>query len=138
MITDNGLANTADGRWTTVNVLSYESTTAPRIHVIGDACSAAPMPKSAFSAQSQARYCSAAIVALLSGQAPAYPRLINHCYSFVDPSRAISVTGVYGYETSTRSLTTLSSGETAPNGDWVKEGLYAHDWYDLIMEETFG
>ena len=124
--------------WCPVDPLTFESRLQAGIHVIGDACSAAPMPKSAFSAQSQARYCSAAIVALLSGQAPAYPRLINHCYSFVDPSRAISVTGVYGYETSTRSLTTLSSGETAPNGDWVKEGLYAHDWYDLIMEETFG
>ncbi len=124
--------------WCPVDPLTFESRLQSGIHVIGDACSAAPMPKSAFSAQSQARACSAAIVALLLGQAPALPRLINHCYSFVDPSRAISVTGVYGYETSTHSLTTLSSGETAPDGDWLTEGIYAHDWYDLIMEETFG
>jgi sulfide dehydrogenase [flavocytochrome c] flavoprotein subunit len=124
--------------WCPVDPLTFESRLQAGIHVIGDACSAAPMPKSAFSAQSQARACSAAIVALLLGQAPALPRLINHCYSFVDPSRAISVTGVYGYETSTHSLTTLSSGETAPDGDWLTEGIYAHDWYDLIMEETFG
>lgn len=124
--------------WCPIDPLTFESRLQGGIHVIGDACSAAPMPKSAFSAQSQARACSAAIVALLSGQAPPLPRLINHCYSFVDPSLAISVTGVYGYEASTRSLATLSSGETAPDGDWSTEGIYAHDWYDLIMEETFG
>ncbi len=129
---------TDESGWCPVDPLTFESRLQPGIHVIGDACSAAPMPKSAFSAQSQARVCGAAVIALLAGHEPAVPRLINHCYSFVDPARAISVTGVYGYQPSTRSLTTLSSGETAPDGDWLSEGVHARDWYDLIVEETFG
>lgn len=124
--------------WCPVDPLSFESTLVPGIHVIGDACTASPMPKSAFSAQSQASICAAAIVALLKNDAPALPRLINHCYSFLDPDHAISVTGVYGYQASGRSLEVLSSGETAPDGDWLKEAGHARDWYRLLMEQTFG
>jgi len=124
--------------WCPVDPLSFESTLLPGIHVIGDACTASPMPKSAFSAQSQAKICAAAIVALLENDEPAPPRLINHCYSFLDPDHAISVTGVYGYQDSSRSLEVLSSGETPPDGDWLKEAGYARDWYRLLMEQTFG
>ena len=133
------LADLQDGTgWCPVDPLTFESTNIPGIHIIGDACIATPMPKSAFSAQSQARACASAVVELLSGQVPTSPRLINHCYSFVDPERAISVTGVYGYEPSNRALETLSSGETAPDGNWTQEGIYASDWYKLMMKETFG
>ena len=124
--------------WCPVDPLTFESLRTPDIHVIGDACSAAPMPKSAFSAQSQARACASAVVDLLDGQAPTPPRLINHCYSFVAPERAISVTGVYGYQPATKTLETLSSGETAPDGNWTREGEFARDWYGLMMKETFG
>lgn len=126
------------GGWCPVDPLSFESTLQPGIHVIGDACTAMPMPKSAFSAQSQAHVCAAAIIALLAGQAPALPRLINHCYSFVDPRRAISVTGVYGYQPARHELESLAGGETAPDGDWAAEARYARDWYALLMEQTFG
>jgi sulfide dehydrogenase [flavocytochrome c] flavoprotein subunit len=124
--------------WCPVDPLSFESTKIPGIHIIGDACIATPMPKSAFSAQSQARACASAVVELLSGQVPTPPRLINHCFSFVDAERAISVTGVYGYQPSTRALEMLSSGETAPDDDWAQEGIYATDGYELMIQETFG
>ena len=124
--------------WCPVDPLTFESLKIPGIHVIGDACSAAPMPKSAFSAQSQARACASAVVDLLTGQAPLPTRLINHCYSFIDPERAISVTGVYGYQPSTQALETLSIGETPPDGNWTREGELAHDWYGLMMKQTFG
>lgn len=124
--------------WCPVEPLTFESTLVPGIHVIGDACVASPMPKSAFAAQSQAKICAAAVVRLLDNLEPVAPRLINHCYSFVDPDRAISVTGVYGYQTASRTLAALSTGETAPEGDWLKEAGYARDWYRLLMEQTFG
>ncbi len=123
--------------WCPVTPLTFESVKAPGIHIIGDACIATPMPKSAFAAQSQSRACASAVVALLSGKTPTHPILINHCYSFVDPERAISVTGVYSYQPSGKMLETLSSGETAPDGDWRQEGIYASDWYGLMMKETF-
>ena len=133
------LAGLTDGSgWCPVDPLTFESTRQPGIHVIGDACAVLPMPKSAFAAQNQARLCAAAIIALLQDRPPATPRLINHCYSFVSPDQAISITAVYGYEASSKSLSNLSGGETGPGDDWRREATYASDWYHLLMEDTFG
>jgi sulfide dehydrogenase [flavocytochrome c] flavoprotein subunit len=123
--------------WCPVNPLSFESTLVPGIHVIGDACDAAPMPKSAFAANSQAKVCAAAVIDLLSGNEPERASLINHCYSFLAPDYAISITGVYGYSSAEKRLTALSTGETPPNGDRHKEAEYARGWHSLIMQEVF-
>jgi NADPH-dependent 2,4-dienoyl-CoA reductase/sulfur reductase-like enzyme len=81
--------------WCPVDPVSFESKLQPRIHVIGDAAIAGAMPKSAFAANSQAKTCAAAVVRLLTGGAPAVPKLINTCYSLVAPDYGISVAGVY-------------------------------------------
>jgi sulfide dehydrogenase [flavocytochrome c] flavoprotein subunit len=133
------LAGLADGSgWCPVDPLTFESTRQSGIHVIGDASAALPMPKSAFAAQNQARLCAAAIIDLLQDRPPVTPRLINHCYSFVSPNQAISITAVYGYEGSSKSLSNLSGGETGPADDWRREATFATDWYHLLMEDTFG
>lgn len=124
--------------WCPVEPLTFESSRQPGIHVIGDAAAVSPMPKSAFAAQAQARVCATAIIASLSGLPSPPPRLINHCYSFVAADQAISVTGVYGYEPDGHRLSTLASGETAPDGAWRREAVYARDWYALLLEQTFG
>ena len=129
---------TDESGWCPVDPLTFESTRQSGIHVIGDACSALPMPKSAFAAQNQARLCAAAVIALLQDRPPATPRLINHCYSFVSPDQAISISAVYGYAASGKSLSTLSGGETGPADDWRREAAYATDWYHLLLEDTFG
>ena len=53
------------------------------------------MPKSAFAANAQAKVCAVAIAALLRGEKPAEPRLINTCYSLVAPDYGISVAEVF-------------------------------------------
>jgi len=60
--------------WCAIDPVTFESKSAPNIHVIGDACLAGAMPKSAFSANAQAKVCAAAIATLLSGGTPATPR----------------------------------------------------------------
>jgi sulfide dehydrogenase [flavocytochrome c] flavoprotein subunit len=130
-----GLAD-ASG-WCPVDPLSFESTLAPKVHVIGDACIATPMPKSAFAANSQAKVCAAAVLDLLADVEPEPPTLINHCYSFLDPDNAISITGVYGYSSREKNLTTLSSGETPPGGDYRREAEYARSWQDIFMRQVF-
>ena len=55
------------------------------VHVIGDACIAGAMPKSASAAQSQARAMRAAIVAPLRGPRGAARNLDSVCYSLLDP-----------------------------------------------------
>ena len=56
---------------------------------------AGAMPKSAFSANAQAKVCAAAVAKLLAGSKPDDPKLINTCYSLVAPDYGISVAGVY-------------------------------------------
>lgn len=124
--------------WCPVDPASFESTLHPGIHVIGDASNALPMPKSAFSARSQAEVCAAAVVRLLADSKPIPPKLINHCYSFVDSDQAISVSGVYGYHPLSKTLDTLSTGETPLHADRRLEARLARDWYELFMRETFG
>lgn len=132
----NGLSDTSG--WCPVDPISFESTLSPGIHIIGDACNAFPMPKSAFSAHAQAGVCAAAIVRMLANSEPLPPKLINHCYSFVDSDQAISVTGVYGYQRARKVLDTLSMGETPPSADRRLEARLAEDWYSLFIRETFG
>ena len=71
--------------WCAIDPVTFESKSAPNIHVIGDACLAGAMPKSAFSANAQAKVCAAAIATLISGGTPATPKLINTCYSLAAP-----------------------------------------------------
>ena len=81
--------------WCPVDPVTFESKLIPNIHVIGDAAIMGGMPKSAFSANAQAKVCAAAVAALLRGEKPAEPRLINTCYSLVAPDYGITVAGVY-------------------------------------------
>src|SRR5262249_61904623 len=69
-----------DGKgWCSVQARTFESTVHPGIHLLGNAIIATPMPKSAFSANNQAKVCAAAIVALLRGAPVAEPIMINTC-----------------------------------------------------------
>ena len=81
--------------WCPINPVTFESRLRPGIHVIGDAAIGGAMPKSAFSANAQAKACAAAVAALLTEREPAQPKLINTCYSLVAPGYGISIAGVY-------------------------------------------
>jgi len=81
--------------WCPIDPATFESKLQPNIHVIGDASIAGAMPKSAFTANAQAKVCAAAVGKLIAGGKPDDPRLINTCYSLVAPDYGISVAGVY-------------------------------------------
>ena len=68
VVIDNGLANVG-GRWAGVDVLTYQHTAAPGIHVIGDA-SATTQPKAGHIANQEAKICADAIVRLLGRTQP--------------------------------------------------------------------
>src|SRR5207237_7076349 len=85
-----------DGKgWCSVHPRTFESTVHAGIHLLGDAIIATPMPKSAFSANNQAKVCAAAIVALLRGAAVAEPVLMNTCYSLLALDYGTSIGAAY-------------------------------------------
>ena len=127
--------------WCPVDTASFESRLQPGIHVIGDAAIMGAMPKSAFAANAQAKVCANAVAALLRGDKPAEPKLINTCYSLVAPDYGISVAGVY--EPIRDVLTDMhgaggSSPLEAPPEIRALEAVYADAWFQTITAEAFG
>jgi len=136
---DTGLADSTG--WCPVDQGTFESTLQPGVHVIGDASIASPMPKSGFSASTQAKVCAAAIVALLKGEAPGTPKFVNTCYSLVAEDYGISVAMVYGYEGG-KIVAIKGSGGLSPSGASDafrhKEAEYARGWYESISADIWG
>jgi sulfide dehydrogenase [flavocytochrome c] flavoprotein subunit len=127
--------------WCPVRASTFESTVHTGIHVIGDAAIANPMPKSAFSANNQAKTCAAAIVAILRGEAVSTPALMNTCYSLVAPDYAISIAAVYRVVDEKIVTVDGSSGVSpldAPAETRALEAEYATSWYANISADTFG
>lgn len=134
-----GLAN-ANARWCGVDFLSFESTQAKNIHVLGDAIAVAPlMPKSAHMANQHAKVCAAAVVDLLGGRAPyAHPMLTNTCYSFVSDKDVIHVASVHAYDAEKKTLLVVpGSGGVSPAASAL-EGEYAMNWARNIWADTLG
>ena len=127
--------------WCPVNPLSFESRLQPNIHVIGDAAIAAPMPKSAFSANAQAKVCAIALVRLFRGLSPQPTVLANTCYSYLEPGSAISIAGAYRTQDGEFSSIAAAAGASPlnpPAGLQAQEALHAADWFRAITQETFG
>jgi sulfide dehydrogenase [flavocytochrome c] flavoprotein chain len=127
--------------WCPIDPVTFESRLQPGIHVIGDAAIAGAMPKSAFAANAQAKVCAFAIAALLHGEAPSPPMLINTCYSLVSPDYGISIAGVYhpaGGQLADVEGAGGVSPINAPPEFRAFEARYAEAWFRTITVETFG
>jgi sulfide dehydrogenase [flavocytochrome c] flavoprotein chain len=127
--------------WCPVEPVAFESKQQANIHVIGDAAIMGGMPKSAFSANAQAKVCAAAIARLLAGQKPDEPRLINTCYSLVAPDYGISVAGVYRPKDGVLVDVENSGGVSqvdAPHATRELEATFANGWFKTITGEVFG
>jgi NADPH-dependent 2,4-dienoyl-CoA reductase/sulfur reductase-like enzyme len=135
----SGLAG-AGGRWCSVDFLTFESTQARNIHVLGDAVLAAPlMPKSAHMANQHAKVCAAAVVDLLNGRAPEpRPMLTNTCYSFVSDKDVIHVASVHAYDAEKKTLLVVPGSGGLSAAASALEGEYAMSWARNIWADTLG
>jgi NADPH-dependent 2,4-dienoyl-CoA reductase/sulfur reductase-like enzyme len=136
------LAGVADRTgWCPINPVTFESRLQPNIHVIGDAAIAGAMPKSAFTANAQAKVCAAAVATLLKGGGPSEPVLVNTCYSLVAPDYGISIAGVYRPKEG-QLAEVEGAGGTSPLQAPVQirslEAQYAEAWFRTITDEVFG
>jgi sulfide dehydrogenase [flavocytochrome c] flavoprotein chain len=135
------LAQVADrSGWCPVDAMTFESKQQPNIHVIGDAAIMGAMPKSAFSANAQAKVCAAAVAKLLAAEKPVEPRLINTCYSVLAPDYGITVAGAYRPKDGV--LVDAEGGGVspidAPASTRAAEARYADGWFNTITAEVFG
>lgn len=134
---DGGLAN-INKRWCEIDFLTYESTQAKNIHVLGDAIQVAPqMPKSGHMANQHAKICAAAIIDLLNDRAPnAHPLVANTCYSYVSDRDAMHVASVHIYDAEHATMMPVpGAGGLSPAANPV-EGRYGMDWAPNIWADT--
>lgn len=127
--------------WCPVDHQTFESTQVPGIHVLGDSCLAGAMPKSASSANSQAKACSLAITALLRDREPGAMIYHNTCYSLAAPDYGVSITDMYRYEDKRLRVVQRAGGLSplgAPLEYRAREAVYARDWFTAINADSFG
>jgi sulfide dehydrogenase [flavocytochrome c] flavoprotein subunit len=125
-----------DKNWCPVNATTFESTKQAGIHVIGDACIAGAMPKSGYSANSEAKVCAMNVVALLNGKETTELSGINVCYSYITDKDAVSVAGVYAVKEGKIVGVPNSGGVSPADFSATKiEAVYAESWLRNILTE---
>lgn len=134
-----GLTNVSG--WAPVDQRTFESTLYPGVHVVGDACIGAPMPKSAYAANSEAKVCAYALAAAFSGQPFDGMTVINACYSLVTPNYGIVDAAVYDYNGANLAIVPDAHGLSplaADAGYRARAADYARSWYANITADSFG
>lgn len=139
-----GVANSADGRWAVVNVLSYESTAVPGVHVIGDAASCG-LPKAGHVGNQEAKICADAIVRLLGGGQPDPAPVANSaCYSPITAGTASWLTAVYQYDASLGRMAVAANGGNTAGATAVEAASISaqnfrqmRTWFDTLMRDSF-
>lgn len=134
---DSGLANQTG--FCAILPESMKSAVDPNIFVLGDACIAGDMPKSAFSANSQAKVAAMTIRGELTSARTFPARYANTCWSLIDTDNTVKVGGAYEAKDGkiTASSTFVSkTGETAE----LRKQTQAENmgWYAGIVEDIFG
>jgi NADPH-dependent 2,4-dienoyl-CoA reductase/sulfur reductase-like enzyme len=126
--------------WCPIDPVTFQSKLVANIHVIGDACIAGAIPKSASAANAQARACAGAVVSLLAGKMPEPLRLTGACFNTVAPGYAFSLTGVYAPKDGL--FNEVEGGGTspldAPREVRAQEAETALNWFSTITADTFG
>jgi NADPH-dependent 2,4-dienoyl-CoA reductase/sulfur reductase-like enzyme len=126
--------------WSPIDPVTFVSKLVPDVHVIGDACIAGGIPKSASAANAEGKACAAVIVDLLAGKSAASARLVGACYNTVAPGYAFSQSGVYqpkdGMFAESEGLVTTSVDATSEMRR--RESDNAQAWYKTITVDAFG
>ena len=133
------IAGVTEGNWAPVNAADLSSKIDANIHVLGDACAQGDMPKSGFSANSQAKVCANAVRGALTGSTVFPARFANTCWSLIDTDNGVKVGATY--EATAEKIAKVDGfisevGETAE----VRKTTYEESvgWYDGITSDMFG
>jgi NADPH-dependent 2,4-dienoyl-CoA reductase/sulfur reductase-like enzyme len=132
------MAGVNDGDWCPIVPASMASKADANIYVLGDASVASSMPKSGFSANSQAKVAANAIRGELTGSRVYDPRFANTCWSLVATNDGIKVGASYkaGSEKIDVVDKFVSQGDETAD---VRKTTYEESigWYNGITADMF-
>ncbi len=125
--------------WCPINPATMQSTIDENIHVIGDACIAAAMPKSGFAANSQAKSAAMAARVALTGTKGFPARYANTCWSLIATNDGVKVGATYKGGKEKIEATSKFISKKGESVD-VRKQTYEESvgWYDGITKDIFG
>ncbi|MCT8162185.1 NAD(P)/FAD-dependent oxidoreductase [Pseudoruegeria sp. SHC-113] len=133
------LAGVTDGNWAPVNAADMSSKADPDVHVLGDASQQGDMPKSGFSANSQAKVCANAVRGALTGSKVFPAKFSNTCWSLIATEDGVKVGA--SYEATPEKIAKVdgfisATGETAE----LRKATFqeSEGWYSGITADMFG
>ena len=136
IISDAGL-NNVNGKWAGVDVLTYESTIAPGVHVVGDS-SATTQPKAGHVANAEAKVCADAITRIMRGDQPDPSPVTNSsCYSPISATTASWLSVVFYYDPLSRTMKPIGGGATEASGPSGDNFEQMEKWFANLMSDTF-
>lgn len=133
------MAGITEGNWAPVTGHTMQSRVDENIHVLGDATNQGDMPKSGFSANSQAKVAAMAIRGALTGSKVFPAKFSNTCWSLITTGDGIKVGATYQ---ATDEKISKIDGFVSQTGEdaALRQATYEESvgWYDGITSDMFG
>lgn len=133
------MAGITDGNWAPVTGHTMQSRIDEKIHVLGDSTNQGDMPKSGFSANSQAKVAAIAIRGALLGSKVFPAKFSNTCWSLIDTDDGIKVGATYQ---ATDEKIAKVDGFVSQTGEDAALRKTTYDesvgWYAGITSDMFG
>jgi sulfide dehydrogenase [flavocytochrome c] flavoprotein chain len=133
------LAGVTDGNWAPVSGHTMQSRIDENIHVLGDACAQGDMPKSGFSANSQAKVAAMAVRGALTGSKVFPAKFSNTCWSLLATDDSVKVGATY--EATDEKIAKVDGFISKTGEDaGLRKATYDESvgWYAGITSDMFG
>lgn len=133
------LAGVTDGNWAPVNAADMSTKADADVYVLGDASQQGDMPKSGFSANSQAKVCANAVRGALTGSKIFPAKFANTCWSLINADDGVKVGATYKATDEKIAKVDGFISKTGEAADIRKQTyLESEDWYTGITSDMFG
>ncbi|HNQ03103.1 MAG TPA: FAD-dependent oxidoreductase [Thiobacillaceae bacterium] len=134
---DVGVRNDALDRWCGIDFVTYESTSVPKVHVIGDPV-LSNMPKSAHVSNNQAKICAAALIEILNDRQPLpTPVIGSTSYSITSDHTSGSIAVVMRYDPAKKAYIRQPEGGANTRHSEL-DFAYGRAWHENMWADTLG
>lgn len=136
IVRDANLVN--ESGYCPINPANMKSSMDDSIYIVGDACIAGDMPKSAFSANSQAKVAALMILGELTNARTFPARYTNTCWSMIETDDAVKVGGRYEPKDGKIAAVETFISQTEETQELRKESQVENmGWYSGITADIF-
>ena len=133
------IAGITEGNWAPVSGHTMQSRIDENIHVLGDASAQGDMPKSGYSANSQAKVAAMAVRGALTGSKVFPAKFSNTCWSLIDTNDGVKVGATY--EATDEKIAKIDGfvSKTGEAAD-LRKATYEESigWYSGVTADMFG